>query len=151
MAIMRWNPLRELENLNREVSRLFNDYNMPFTGTEPSTDFLTGTWTPRVDIYEDENKIVVSTALPGMDQKDIKVNIDKNMLTISGARKLRNEDKKDNYTRIEQFYGSFTRSFTLPGTVNQEGVNAKMEHGVLEITLPKKEEAKPKMIEVKVH
>ena len=144
MALVRWNPYRELSTWNRDWNRFIDNV---FGNGE---DFVAGSWSPRVDIHEDENAIVVSAALPGMDQDEIKVNLENDTLTISGERKIENEEHKDKYTRVEQYYGSFCRSFTLPNTVDQEKIDAKMDKGVLKITLPKREETKPRSIEVKV-
>jgi HSP20 family protein len=142
MNIIRWNPFHEFAGLNR----IF-DENLFWPGRD---EFLGGAWTPQVDIFEDDNQIKVTVALPGLDQKEVKVNVENNMLTISGERRLEHEDKKDKYSRVEQFYGSFSRSFTLPHTVDGAKADATMEKGVLTIVLPQREEAKPKMIEVKV-
>jgi len=144
--LVRWNPLRELDSLHSEIDRLFG---------ESSQARATGrgelaVWTPNVDIYEDKEGIAISVDLPGIVQKDVRLNIDNNVLTLSSDRKLEHEDKKDNYHRIERFYGTFSRSFSLPNTVNTEKVDAHMENGVLKIYLPKREEAKPKQIEIKV-
>ncbi|NLH47332.1 MAG: Hsp20/alpha crystallin family protein [Myxococcales bacterium] len=148
MAIIRWNPTREIDTFQREMGRLFND----FWGTRSlNDDNLIGQWSPAVDIFEDTENYLVSVALPGLSQKEIKVNIENNMLTISGERKLDKEDKRENYARIEQFYGTFTRSFSLPNTIAADKVEAHMENGILKVTLPKREETKPKQIEVKVH
>jgi len=145
MALVRWNPNREMTNWQREWNRMLGD----FLGD--TTDSVTGNWAPQVDIYEDENHVVVSAALPGMAQEDISVNIENNTLTISGERKFANEEKKDRFTRVEQFYGNFTRSFALPNTIDQEKIEATMDKGILSVTLPKREETKPRSIKVKVH
>jgi HSP20 family protein len=129
------------------MNRLYQD----FWGRSPDGETLAGEWTPAVNIREDKDEYVLSVALPGLDQQDVKVNLENNALTISGERKLEHEDKRDSYSRIEQFYGSFTRSFSLPNTIDATKVEAKMEKGVLTISLPRREETKPKAIEVKVH
>ena len=146
MTLVRWNPFCDLDVLQREVSRLF-DGNILRSSEE---DFLAGSWTPQVDIFEDGEAITVSAALPGLSKKDIKINIENHILTIAGERKLAHEDKSDNYTRVEQFYGSFYRSFTLPNTIDAGKIDATMDQGILKVTLPKREETKPKQIEVKV-
>jgi HSP20 family protein len=147
MSIIRWSPFRELSAVQREMNRVFED-NLLRSERE---DWLGGSWAPQVDIFEDENQIKVTAALPGLDQKDVKVNIENNILTISGERKLEHEDQRENYTRVEQYYGGFTRSFTLPHTVDSGKTEAKMEKGVLTIIFPRREDAKPKQIEVKVN
>jgi HSP20 family protein len=133
--------------LQHEVNRLFSD----FWGRGGDGDTLAGDWTPAVDILEGKDEYVLTMALPGMDQQEIKVNLENNTLTISGERKLEHEDKRDNYSRIEQFYGSFNRSFTLPNTIDPGKVQARMDKGILTVTLPRREETKPKAIEVKVN
>ncbi len=143
MALVRWDPFKELDLLQDRISRLFDE-----AWLSPSRRGER-TWIPPVDIYETENEIVVKAELPNMDEKDIEVKIENNVLTIKGEKKLEREEKKENYHLIESSYGSFYRSFSLPGNVDADKASAKYEKGVLKITLPKKEEAKPKQIEVK--
>jgi HSP20 family protein len=101
-----------------------------------------------VDVYEDENSIQVRLEVPGIEEKDIDIRLENNVLTVQGERKFEKEEKEENFHRIERRYGSFTRSFTLPATVNSEEVRADYEQGVLKIRLPKRAEAKPKQIKV---
>jgi len=103
-----------------------------------------------VDVYEDDHNVVLTIEVPGIDEKDIDVRIENNTLTVHGERKLEKEEKEENYRRVERQYGSFTRSFTLPSTVDPEQVSANYEKGVLKIKLAKKAEAKPKQIKVNV-
>ena len=105
---------------------------------------------PLVDIYEDEHNITLKIEVPGIDEKDIDVRIENNTLTVHGERKLEKEEKEENFRRVERQYGSFTRSFTLPTTVDAEKVSANYEKGILKISLAKKAEAKPKQIKVNV-
>jgi HSP20 family protein len=147
MAIVRWNPFAEVQDLQRRMNRLFDD---SIFRSEKGDEGLMN-WTPNVDIFEDDEKIMLSAELPGMDRKDVKIHVENNMLSISGERKLENEEKKDRYTRVERYYGSFQRSFALPNLVNQDKIEAHMEKGVLKVTLPKREESKPKQIEIKVN
>jgi HSP20 family protein len=105
---------------------------------------------PLVDVYEDNDKIELKVELPGMDQKDIQVDIEGNMLSIKGEKKFEREEKKKNYQRIERSYGSFTRTFSIPTTVDQDKVKASFKKGILTMTLPKKEEVKPKQITIDV-
>lgn len=145
--LVRWDPFREMETLHGEIERLFDQaLGRPLLRGEERG----ATWMPNVDIHEDKDGINISADLPGMTQKDVQVNIDNNVLTLTGERKLDREDKKDNYHRIERFYGKFSRSFSLPNTVDTDKVEAHMENGVLRIHLPKREEAKPRQIEIKV-
>ena len=105
---------------------------------------------PLVDIYEDEHNITLKIEVPGIDEKDIDVRIENNTLTVHGERKLEKEEKEENFRRVERQYGSFTRSFTLPTTVDGEKVSANYDKGILKISLAKKAEAKPKQIKVNV-
>lgn len=147
MALVKYNPLRELRTMQEQMNRLLNvSWNNDVSGE----DMKDGLWQPAVDIYETADSIVIKAELPDVDQKDIDVRIEDNTLTLKGERKHEDEVKKENYHRIERFYGSFQRSFSLPATVDQEKVDAICEKGVLTITLPKKEETKPKQISVTV-
>jgi HSP20 family protein len=107
-------------------------------------------WSPVCDIYENENEIVVKAELPEVKKEDVHVSFENNLLTIRGERKLSEETKKENYHRLERSYGEFTRSFTLPSFVNADKINAEFKDGLLRITLPKREEARPRQIDVKV-
>lgn len=147
MTLVKWDPFRELVRMEERMNRLFGDnFLRPTLGERE----ITGEWLPPVDIYEDAEWVVIKAELPEMDMKDIDVKIEDNTLRIRGERKLEREDKKDNYHRIERYYGSFSRSFTLPSTVDQEKVKAAYDRGVLRITLPKKEETKPRKIKIEV-
>jgi HSP20 family protein len=137
-------PFREFLDLQRGINRLFQD-----TAATTEAPGL-GTWTPAVDLYEDEAAYIIKCELPEVGKEDVKVNLNENVLSISGERRVENEDKRDNYHRIERSYGQFYRSFSLPPNVNPEAINAEFKDGVLRLTLPKKEEAKPKQIQVKV-
>ncbi|MDP8223266.1 MAG: Hsp20/alpha crystallin family protein [Candidatus Lernaella stagnicola] len=147
MTLVRWRPIRERDQFHHDMNRLFDSF---WTG-RAATEGIAGAWTPAVNIYEDDDRYTVSVALPGLTESDVHVNIENNMLTISGERKLENEDAQENYKRIEQYYGEFTRSFALPNTIDTEQVEATMDKGVLHVALPKRAETKPRSIEVKVH
>jgi HSP20 family protein len=123
----------------------------PFFGRFSFLDdaMKTGTWAPPVDVAEDQEKIHVKVEVPGMDEKDLRVNFEDGLLTISGERQFERRDDR-NYHRIERSYGSFTRSFSLPRTVDPNAIVASYRNGVLEIEIPKKEEAKPKQIQINV-
>ena len=110
----------------------------------------TSSFAPAVDVYEDEHKVTLKIEVPGIDEKDIDVRVENNTLTVHGERKIEKEEKEENYRRVERQYGSFTRTFTLPTTVDTENVSATYDKGVLKINLPKKAEAKPKQIKVNV-
>jgi HSP20 family protein len=143
MAMMtRWEPFRDIARLQDEMSRLFEDRRF---GAGESVG-----WTPACDIYEDEEGVALRFELAGVDPKDVDVRFENGVLTVKGDRKLEREEKRENYHRIERSYGTFTRSFSLPGTVDADKVKAETKNGVLTITLPKKAEAKPRAIQVKV-
>lgn len=145
--ITRWDPFREMSTLQERMNRLFTDQ----LGAITHDEALTGNFVPPVDVYEDENSIQVRLEVPGIDEKDIDIRLENNVLTVRGERKFEKEEKEENFHRIERRYGSFTRSFTLPATVNPEDVKADYEKGVLRIRLAKRAEAKPKQIKVNVN
>lgn len=147
MTLVKWGPFKELLRMEERMNRLFGDNFLRPTLGELE---VTGEWLPPVDIYEDAEGVIIKAELPEMDMKDIDVKIEDNTLRIRGERKLEKEDKRDNYHRIERYYGTFSRSFTLPSTVDQEKVKAAYDRGVLRITLLKKEETKPKKIKIEV-
>lgn len=145
MNLITYDPFRELRSLQNEVNRAFN------LGFERAGDneILRGAWNPSVDIYENKDHLVVEAELPGMKPEDVNVSIENNVLTIHGERKFEKKDEGDNFHRVERSYGSFTRSFTLPPTISSENVEANFDNGVLRLALLKREEAKPKRIEIK--
>jgi len=149
MAIVRFEPFRDLTSLQERMNRLFSEsYRSQQTGDDDWA--LGGTWAPAVDIYEQDNNIVLKAELPGVDPKDVDIQLENNTLTLRGERKLDKEVKKENYHRVERAYGTFTRSFTLPAVVDQNNIKAEFKDGVLRVTLPKREEAKPKQIQINV-
>jgi len=146
-VITRWAPLREISSLQDRVNRLFHES----YGPEGREESLTSTgFAPPVDVYEDEHSVTLKIEVPGIDEKDIDVRIENNVLTVHGERKFEKEEKEENFRRVERQYGSFTRTFTLPTTVDAEKVSANYDKGILKIALPKKAEAKPKQIKVNV-
>ena len=146
MVITRWDPFRELASLQNRVNGLFQDY-----GRSNNDELATsGSFVPAVDVYEDEHKVVLKLEVPGVKEQDLDVQVENQTLTVRGQRSFEKEEKEENFQRIERRYGSFTRSFTLPNTINTESVNASYENGVLKIELAKREEAKPKQIKVNV-
>ena len=146
MAIVKYSPFRDMMNMQEQMNRLL-DLAWSKQGGE---ELREGAWQPPVDIYEDENAVIIKAELPGIDQKDIEVRIEDNTLTIRGERKHEEEVRKENYHRVERYYGGFQRSFSIPATIHQEKVRASSDKGVLTITLPKREEVKPKQITVEV-
>ena len=145
-AVTRWDPFFNFSTLQREVNRLFEGAAAQSSSSESG---LT-TWAPAVDIYENGNELVVKADIPEIDKRDLDIRVENNLLTIRGERKFEKNISEENYLRVERAYGSFSRSFTLPNTVNTEGISAQYENGVLTLHLPKREEAKPKQIQVKV-
>lgn len=147
MNIVRYDPFRELRSLQDEMNRLFSS-SFSRSGGE-SDQMMRGAWSPSVDIFENQNQIVLEAELPGMKPEDVNISIENNVLTLHGERKFEKKDENDNFHRVERSYGSFTRSFTLPPTVSSENAVAEFENGVLRLTLVKREEAKPRRIEIK--
>ena len=141
MTLMRWTPWNELESMNRQLSRLLDD-----AGNTEGADVRH--WAPAVDIRETDDALVVQAELPGIDKKDVKVEVHNGVLTISGERRYEKDVREKNVHRVERAYGSFTRSFSLPTNVDHDKVDASMKDGVLEVRLHKRESAKAKSIEV---
>jgi len=144
-TLTRFEPFRGDTNLQDQVNRLFNDV-LERTGEQSS---LTA-WAPSVDIYETEHELVVKADLPEVDPKDLDIRVENNILTIRGERKFEKNVSEENYLRVERSYGSFARRFTLANTVNSEAIKADYQNGVLKLSIPKREEAKPKQIKVSV-
>ncbi|HQU82213.1 MAG TPA: Hsp20/alpha crystallin family protein [Pyrinomonadaceae bacterium] len=144
MSIIKYDPFRELRSLQDEMNRLFlSNYSR---GSEEG--FTSGAWSPKVDIFENKENLVIEAELPGMKREDVDVSIENNVLTLRGERKFEKKDEGDNYHRVERSYGSFTRSFTLPQTVTAEGATADFKNGVLRVQLLKREETKARKIEI---
>ena len=146
MAMVRWEPVRDLLTLSERMNRMLDPN---FRGNDEDWA-LGGSWAPAVDIYEKDGNIVLKAELPGVDPKDVDVRVENNLLTLRGERKFDNEVKRDNYHRVERSYGSFSRSFTLPNVVDTQNIKAEYRDGVLHMTLPKREEAKPRQIQINV-
>ncbi len=145
MNVVKYDPFRELRNLQDEMTRLF-------TGSRPASfnreEMTHGAWAPSVDIFEDKDRLILEAELPGMNREDFEISVENNVITLSGERKFEKKTEGDNYHRIERSYGSFTRSFTLPQTVTADGATADFENGVLRVALPKREETKARKIEI---
>jgi HSP20 family protein len=145
--LTRWEPFREFSTMQDRMNRLFRESYSP---EGPEEALTTTSFAPPVDIYEDEHTITLKLEVPGIDEKDIDVRIENTTLTIHGERKIEKEEKEENFRRVERQYGSFTRSFTLPSSVDPGQVSANYDKGVLKIDLAKKAGAKPKQIKVNV-
>jgi HSP20 family protein len=140
MSLIKWDPFRELNILPGKFG--------PFLGKEWEKAMSTTEWNPSVDIFENDNEIVVKVEVPGMKAKDIDVRIENNVLMLKGERRFEKETKEENYHRVEREYGSFSRAFALPVAVKEDNVKAEYKDGILKIVLPKKEEVKPKSIKI---
>jgi HSP20 family protein len=142
-TIARLDPFRELNTLQSNLNRIFQDY-----GRGSDELMTSGTFVPPVDIYEDDHNIVLNMEVPGVNLNDIEITLENNTLTVRGERKIEKDVKEENIHRVERRSGSFTRSFSLPNTVDPENVTAAYENGILRIKLAKRAEAKPKQIKV---
>jgi HSP20 family protein len=144
-VLSRWEPSRGATTLQEQFNRLFSD---AFERTSEESNLTS--WAPAVDIYETEHELVVKADVPDVDPKDLDIRVENNILTIRGERKFEKQVDENNYLRVERAYGSFTRSFSLANTVNAEAIKADYQNGVLTLSIPKREEAKPKQIKVNV-
>jgi HSP20 family protein len=145
--LTRWEPFRQFSTMQDRMNRLFREAYSP---EGPEEALTTTSFAPPVDIYEDEHNITLKLEVPGIEEKDIDVRIENTTLTVHGERKMEKEEKEENFRRVERQYGSFTRSFTLPSSVDTGQVSANYDKGVLKISMAKKAEAKPKQIKVNV-
>jgi HSP20 family protein len=143
MNMIKYDPFRELRNLQDEMTRLF-------IGAAPRgrEEMAGGSWIPSVDIYEDQDRLVLEADLPGLKREDFDISVENNVITLKGERKFEKKVEGDNYHRVERSYGAFSRSFTLPQTVTPDGATAEFENGILHVTLPKREETKARKIEI---
>ena len=144
MAILtRFDPFRDLNRIQEQVLRgMFDD-----RGEQPAESLG---WTPACDVFEDADEVVIRAALAGVDPKDVDIRFENGVLTLKGERRIEKEEKKENYHRIERAYGQFQRSFSLPTSVDSEKIAANYEAGVLTVEMPKREENKPKRVQVKI-
>lgn len=145
MYIAKYDPFREIRSLQDEVNRLFSNSSSTASGRDEA---MSGAWLPKVDIFENQENLVLEAELPGMTRDDFELSFENNTLTLKGERKFEKKDEGDNYHRVERAYGSFTRSFTLPNTVTVDGVTAEFNNGILHVSLPKREETKARKIEI---
>lgn len=146
MALVRWEPMRELTTLQGEMNRLFNTF---FDEGENGQTRQAGRrWVPAVDLFEREDSLVLKADLPGLSEDDVKIEMHDNVLTISGERQADFENKQNGYYRVERAFGGFSRSLTLPDGVDADKISASFRNGVLEVTIPKPEQRKPRRIEI---
>jgi HSP20 family protein len=147
MALIRWEPVRELGTIQNEMNRLFNSF---FDTPNPANGTTFRRWIPAMDLVETEHDFVLKADLPGLSESDVNIELDDNVLTISGERKSEHEDRKAGYYRVERSYGSFRRSLTLPEGVDPEAVKATFDKGVLEVTVPKPVQQQPRKVQITV-
>jgi HSP20 family protein len=148
MALVRWEPVRELSSIQNEMNRLFNTFfDTPTPGNGTATPRR---WIPAMDLVETDEHFVLKADLPGLAESDVNIEVEDNVLTVSGERKAEHEDKREGYVRVERAYGSFRRSLTLPEGVDPEAVTASFDNGVLEVRVPKPEERKPRRVAIQV-
>jgi HSP20 family protein len=147
MALIRWEPVRELGTIQNEMNRLFNSF---FDTPTHGSGATFRRWVPAMDLVETEDSFVLTADLPGLSESDVNIEVEDNVLTISGERKSEHEDRKAGYYRVERSYGSFRRSLTLPEGVDPEAVKATFDKGVLEVTVPKPEQPTPRKVQITV-
>ena len=147
MTIVRWEPFRELSSLQTEMNRLFNT---AFDTTSGGAGSAGGArrWTPAMDLLETDDHFVLRADLPGMNESDVSVELEDNVLTVSGERKTEHEERREGFFRMERAYGSFSRSLTLPQGVDADEVSAAFDRGVLEVRFPKPAQRKPRKISI---
>jgi HSP20 family protein len=145
MAIIRWDPFRDMMTLRDKMNRLFDD---TFTNRSDEPGLLQSSWIPAVDIFENENELVLTAEVPGIDEKDIEIKIEDSTLTIKGERKMDKETQEENYHRLERSYGSFVRTFSLPNYVDHDKIRAEHANGLLKIVMPKKPESKTRTVKI---
>ena len=147
MTIVRWEPFREISSLQTEMNRLFNAaFEGPGGGGAAAT--AARRWTPAMDLLETEDQFVLRADLPGLSEEDVNIELEDNVLTVSGERKAEHEEKREGFYRMERAYGAFSRSLTLPKGVDPEAVTAAFDRGVLEVRVPKPEQRKPRRISI---
>jgi HSP20 family protein len=147
MALIRWEPVRELNTIQNEMNRLFNSV---FDTPLPNGSAGVRRWIPAMDLVETDDDFVLRADLPGLSEGDVNIELEDNVLTVSGERKSEHEERKEGYYRVERASGSFSRSLTLPEGVNADAIKASFDKGVLEVRIPKPEERKPRKVAITV-
>jgi HSP20 family protein len=149
MALIRWEPVRELQTMQSEMNRLFNTFfDSPSTGGTTGGPAPRRRWIPAMDVVETDDHFVLRADLPGMSESDVNIEVDDNVLTVSGERKSEHEQRNAGYYRFERASGSFSRSLTLPKGVDADGIQASFDNGVLEVSIPKPEQPKPRKVQI---
>ena len=149
MALIRWEPIGELNTIQNEMNRLFNTF-VGQGGQSAPGDGARRRWLPAMDLVETDDHYVLRADLPGVSESDVNVQLEDNVLTLSGERKIDETDKQGGYYRLERGFGSFTRSLTLPAGTNPEKIEAHFDRGVLEVRIPKPEEKKPRTVQIRL-
>jgi HSP20 family protein len=145
MALIRFEPVRELNTIQNEMNRLFNTF---FEAPPGNSGAAQRRWIPAMDLVETDDDLVLRADLPGLSEKDVNIEVEDNVLTISGERKAEHEERKEGYYRVERASGTFSRSLTLPEGIDPERVRANFDHGVLEVRIPKPEQRKPRKVTI---
>lgn len=145
MALIRWEPTREISSLQGEMNRLFSSF---FDGPTDTANGVPRRWIPAMDLHEEGDVYVLRADLPGLDEADVNIEVEDRVLTISGERRSTRQDNREGYVRVERAYGSFARSLTLPEGVDPEAIDASFDKGVLELRIPKPEERKPRKVAI---
>lgn len=144
MALVRWDPTREIDTLQSEFNRLFDS----FLGNGGRADVRSRRWVPAMDLVETEDHLVLKADLPGLSREDVNIEVKDNVLTVSGERNAEHAEKADGYFRVERAFGSFSRSLSLPQGVDSSTIDAELTDGVLEVRIPKPEDRKPRRVEI---
>ena len=150
MAIVRWDPARELDSLQGEMNRLFSTFLEPSSRRAGNGHSAAHRWIPAMDLVETDEHFVLKADLPGLTEDDVSIELDNNVLTISGERKTEHEQHTEGYYRVERASGAFARQLTLPDGVDADGVQANFDRGVLEVRVPKPEQTKPRKVQISV-
>ncbi len=151
MALVRWDPVREIDSLQGEMNRLFSTFFDTPTRAAGANATATRRWIPAMDLVEAGEHFVLKADLPGMTESDVNIEVENNVLTVSGERKAEHEEKHEGYYRLERSTGGFSRSLTLPEGIDAGAVTAAFDNGVLEVRIPKPEERKPRRVAIKAH
>ena len=152
MTLTRWNPAKELISMEKEFGKIFDSFNNRFglKSSKEDEDFANAVWSPLTDIREDEDKYSLHLDLPGVKKEDVKITFNNGQIAISGERNFEKEEKNSKYHHVERAFGKYYRAFNLPEKIIEDRIDAEFKDGILKITIPKAEEAKPKQIEVKI-
>jgi HSP20 family protein len=145
MALVRWEPAREISSLQSDINRLFNSF---FDTPGGGNGGTLRRWIPPMDLVETEDSFVLKADLPGLTESDLNLEVEDNVLTISGERKAEHESRERGWYRVERAFGSFSRSLTLPDGVDADAISARFDRGVLEVRVPKPEERKPRRVQI---